>query len=218
MASLADRVDIPVLYLPTARRDYLDQAIASAEGQGRVTVEPGIVGHTGRARAAAFAKGKAEFVGLLDYDDLLLPGAVAACLEALERHPEAVGAYTGYRTIDAQGAITATVEARNWSPVHMLCKLGSPHTPIHFTLMRRAAMMRCLDVLRWPEAAVLDDTCAYSALTQFGPWVHIPAPLYRYRRHPGNTTNGLTPEYCKAVIRRITPLLMPVIKRSRAWG
>jgi glycosyltransferase involved in cell wall biosynthesis len=53
-----------------------------------------------RNRGTALARG--QFVAFLDADDLWTPGKLAAQLEALERHPEAVLAYSWVNYMDSQ--------------------------------------------------------------------------------------------------------------------
>ena len=66
------------------------------------------------ARNTALAATHAPFVFPLDADDLAVPGALAAMVEALERHPAAVVAYGDYREFgehDLLRAVPETVDA-----------------------------------------------------------------------------------------------------------
>lgn len=80
-------IDLHILTHDGTRADWLEQALASADGQG-ATVH--VVDNTGRSvgqgRARGYQLGSHEFVAYLDSDDYLLPGAIEACLEGLKQH------------------------------------------------------------------------------------------------------------------------------------
>lgn len=84
-------IDIHVLTHSGTRPDWLAQCLASLEGQPcTVHVLQGVEGSVGAGRARGYALGIHEFVGYLDSDDYLLPGALAHCLEELQQHQAVV--------------------------------------------------------------------------------------------------------------------------------
>ena len=103
---MSARVDLHILTSQKTRPEWLEQAIASVTGQP-VTLR--IIENTGRAtgvgRAQAYRESAAEFVACLDDDDALLPGAIQACLDALDANPSAIGAYTDAFYIDESGQV-----------------------------------------------------------------------------------------------------------------
>lgn len=80
-------IDIHVLTHSGTRPEWLAQCLASLEGQPcTVHVLQGVEGSVGAGRALGYALGQHEFVGYLDSDDYLLPGALAHCLDELQQH------------------------------------------------------------------------------------------------------------------------------------
>lgn len=80
-------IDIHVLTYSGTRADWLAQCLASLEGQPCAAhIVIGVEGHVGAGRAKGFALGEHEFVAYVDSDDYLLPGALDACLLALDTH------------------------------------------------------------------------------------------------------------------------------------
>ena len=80
-------IDLHVLTHAGTRADWLEQALASADGQGATVHVVDNAGRSvGQGRARGYQLGSHEFVAYLDSDDYLLPGAIAACLEGLRRH------------------------------------------------------------------------------------------------------------------------------------
>lgn len=77
-------IDIHILTHSGTREDWLRQCLCSIDGQPCIPrVLRGVEGSVGAGRAKGYALGDSEFVGYVDSDDYLLPGALAACLSAL---------------------------------------------------------------------------------------------------------------------------------------
>lgn len=80
-------IDVHVLTHEGTRSDWLDQCLASLEGEG-VTVH--VVDNAGRSvgegRARGYALGTHPYVSYVDSDDYVLPGCFAACRAGLETH------------------------------------------------------------------------------------------------------------------------------------
>lgn len=80
-------IDIHVLTHSGTRDDWLEQCLSSMRDQPcTVHVVSGEEGHIGQGRAAGFSLGEHPYVGYVDSDDYVLPGAMAACLSALTHH------------------------------------------------------------------------------------------------------------------------------------
>lgn len=121
---------------------YLDEAIRSALAQTYPHVEVIVVddGSTDDSRTVAARYGddityiwqenqglsaarntgiraaSGDYIALLDADDLLEPGYLAALMATLEEHPEASGAYCGYRFVDQHNCLLPQVENRTPPP------------------------------------------------------------------------------------------------------
>lgn len=98
---MRSRVDLHILTHPGARPDWLAQAIASTAGEPANVHVLHNNASIGAGRARGLALGSGEFVTWLDSDDVLLPGAIQACVDALDAHPDAVAAFTDNRQVDA---------------------------------------------------------------------------------------------------------------------
>lgn len=82
-------IDIHVLTYSGTRQEWLDQCLESIASQSGATlhVVQGDEGNVGAGRARGYLLGEHEYVGYVDSDDYLLPGAVDACLEGIQgRH------------------------------------------------------------------------------------------------------------------------------------
>jgi glycosyltransferase involved in cell wall biosynthesis len=82
----------------------LEAARTAAAGNPRVTLlgQPNAGAHHTLNRAIALAAG-ADFIGILNSDDLYEPQRIESCLRCLELHPGAAVVTTRLRMIDAQG-------------------------------------------------------------------------------------------------------------------
>ncbi len=113
-------------------REILDRAQAQ---DPRIRVEyresnNGIVAASNDALAMA----RAEFVALLDHDDLLHPDALAHVAEALDRTPEADYVYTDEDKVDLVGRHSSPFFKPEWSPERMRTQMYT----CHFSVLRRS--------------------------------------------------------------------------------
>ena len=116
---------------------FLGEAIASADAQGSLVSEIVVVddGSTDETRAVAtrdpsvrylhqerrglsaarnsgWRASSGDHIAFLDADDRLLPGAIEAGIEALERWPRAAFAFGHYELMDEEGAVLPTWRER----------------------------------------------------------------------------------------------------------
>lgn len=84
-------IDVHVLTHEGTRKEWLEQCLASLEGEPVNVFVVDNTGHSvGAGRAKGYALGASEFVSYVDSDDYVLPGCFAACLEALKKHDAVV--------------------------------------------------------------------------------------------------------------------------------
>ena len=80
-------IDVHVLTYEGTQQEWLAQCLQSLEGHPINVV---VIDNTGRSvgegRARGYAMGLSPFVAYVDSDDYLLPGALDACLLALDTH------------------------------------------------------------------------------------------------------------------------------------
>ena len=80
-------IDIHVLTYSGTQEAWLRQCLASLADQPcTVHLVQGDEGNVGSGRARGYLLGDHDYVGYVDSDDFLLPGAAEACLEGLKKH------------------------------------------------------------------------------------------------------------------------------------
>lgn len=211
-------VDLHILTYGRTKRhtDWLEQALASCEGQAAT---PHLIdnenGTIGEGRAIGLAKGTADYVGWLDDDDWLLPGAVESCLDALTNHPEAVGAFTDelrYRD-GVQIGVGEGNGTGPWSPELQLSRISYAR---HLVVMRRSAVMPYLPAIA--RCVKLSEYVLRGLIAQHGPWIHVERDGYVHRQHDENiaTVAPTTSEHVLAAVNHVRPVLMPLILAARA--
>lgn len=173
-------------------------------------VHGGYDGHIGAARAHAFQLGCAEYVTWADDDDWVEPGAMAQCIEYLDRHPECVGVYTDYYAIDEDGKMIKEHPQNAWNPLRQLCSLTEV---LHLHVMRRAPVMQYLDELKnWPT---FEEYVLLGLLSQHGDWHHIPTMGYAKRKKPKTVSSMrlATQDLWHRAVKRVAPALLDAKKR-----
>jgi glycosyltransferase involved in cell wall biosynthesis len=145
--------------------------------------------HNGGQVAAlnsGFRRATGEYLGWLNSDDVLLPGAVAAVVEALEADPELLLVFGDNVFIDEAGAEMGPALAQPFDLVRMIrrCENGVPQPG---SLFRRRAL----------EIAPLNEKGYYFFDYEFairlgsvGKVQHLPRMLAGYRLHPESKTVG----------------------------
>lgn len=170
------------------------EACAAAAPRGRMVVvrnerQEGIAAT--RARALSLAGG--EFVGLLDSDDLWLPGKVRPQVELLTAQPGA-----GLTHADFEAFNSETGEALPWhpewdleeDPLVELVRRGC-FVMTGTTLIRRAAIDTRGVGFVSPDYASYDDYLLFLTIALDWQLAYEPRTVMRYRRHEGNLTNVL---------------------------
>lgn len=205
-----------MLFQPGTPSKWFDQAVESAIPQPCFLH---ILHHTdsiGSGRAKGFALGTSPFVGCLDPDDYLLPGAVQACVAALEADPKAVGAFTDEIWIDdADGALIGHGHSTGtgaWDKARQMTQVSYGR---HLAIMRREHVTRYLHDIA--DIDRLSEWVLRGLITQHGHWVHVEMDGYAHRIHDGNTGKTTTAAQIKAAYAKVLPVLQPkkAVERSR---
>lgn len=172
------KVDTHVLLMPDTNRQWWEECQVSFRHEPiNLHLAEGVPGHIGKARAKAYQLGNAPYLSFIDPDDLIVPGAFQACIDTLDAHPEACGAYTDEVLIDPAGEhLGAGIwTGRLWNPLLML----EPKYMHHIIVMRREFVLRHLaEMEKWPNLA---EFVLKGLLTQYGPWVHAGKVGYKWR-------------------------------------
>ena len=173
-------VDTHILMLPDTSREWWEQCQESlATEPVNIHTIKGVEGHIGKGRMLGFARGDSPYVSCVDPDDIVVPGAFRACIEALELNPHLCGAYTDEVLIDDNGEELepGIWSGREWNPLLQL----EPKYLHHIFVMRREFVNYHLNELsKWPVMAEYVLKCL---LVQHGPWLHINRVGYKWRIH-----------------------------------
>lgn len=141
--------------------------------------------HLGAARNTGQRLATGEALLFLDSDDLLAPLALERMAQALDARPEAALVYCASQFIDADGNLSAApfghpfLEGDVWEQLiagNFIRSAGS-------VLIRRSALEK---VGPWVTRELLrsnEDWEMWLRLSEVGPLVHVPEPLFLYRLH-----------------------------------
>ena len=132
-----------------------------------------------------FAQARGEYLGWLNSDDTLLPGAISRLVGALERDRGLSLAYGDAVWLDEDSRPLGPQRARE-ADVRAMARSGSAHLLQPASLWRREA---------WERAGPLDesfhyvfDTVFFLRLAARGRTRYLPEPLAGYRIHPASKT------------------------------
>lgn len=139
------------------------------------------------ATNAAVALGTGEFVALLDHDDELTPGALAAVAAVLVANPEADVAYTDEDKLDGQGLPFGPRFKPDFSPDYLLT---TPYMG-HLLVVRRA-LMASLGGMRSKMDGSQDYDLMLRATEAARQVVHVPEVAYHWRIVPGSAAGDPT--------------------------
>ena len=144
-----------------------------------------------RAHALRLARG--ELVGVLDSDDLWLPGKVGPQVELLAEHPEAGLVHAEFEAFDSDTGRRVPWK-REWhlgaDQLVELVRVGC-FVMTGTTLIRRSAIDRRGVGFINPGYPSYDDYLLYLTIALDWDFVHEDRLVMRYRRHAGNLTNVL---------------------------
>jgi glycosyltransferase involved in cell wall biosynthesis len=176
-----------------ATADLLDTRAAEAP-PGRMKVvrheqQQGIAAT--RAHALRLAEG--ELIGMLDSDDLWLPGKLGPQVELLETEPEVGLVHAAFEAFDS-----ATGQPVPWSPkwdhdadqLVELVRVGCFVAPGTVLMRRKAIETRGVGFVN-PGYASYDDYLLFLVLALDWKLDYEERSVMRYRRHGGNLTNVL---------------------------
>jgi hypothetical protein len=207
------KIDVHVLLLPTTDPILWRECLQSLENEPvNIHVAEGVPGHIGKARYGGFSQGTSPYVSCVDPDDLVIPGAFAACLETLEAHPEACGVYTDELIIDHDGKVVkpGIWSQAPWNPLFQL----EPKYLHHIYVMRRCFVEKYyLELLRWPS---MPEFILKGLITAHGPWIHVGRFGYKWRMTKGSAHTRMSPSTICAAQWRVIPALRNAARKYKA--
>lgn len=119
-------------------------------------------------------------------DDVHAPTMVSACIDALENHPEMIGAFTGTLQIDEHGSPIKTEASRlrSESPrpyVRFRHIIAVPNSCFPIFGVYRTGTMKSTNLM---TGLVGSDRTLLAELSLIGRWIEIPEALVGRRMHP----------------------------------
>ncbi|KZY41209.1 hypothetical protein A3731_12260 [Roseovarius sp. HI0049] len=141
-------------------------------------------GGIGFASNQAVRMSNSLYIGQLDSDDALKPGAVRTLMEYLDAHPDIVCCYSSAERVDENG--THVKNEYSW-PVFSREKMMITSITHHFRMFRRAAWER---TSRFREDIVnAVDYDMFLKLSEIGAFHHVDEVFYQRRWHGRNTSS-----------------------------
>jgi len=176
--------DLEVCIANDGSRDDTLAVLERAFGdEPRVRWEDGENGGIGHASNRAVRMTRGLYVGQLDSDDVLKPGAVRQLMEYLDAHPRAACCYSSAERINADGHHIKN--EYNW-PVFSREKMMITSIAHHFRMFRRAAWERTTGFRTDIRNAI--DYDMFLKLSETGAFHHVDQVLYQRRWHGRNTS------------------------------
>ena len=136
----------------------------------------------------AFARTTGTYVGWLNSDDTLLPGAVSLVVDALQSNPDALFAYGDAILTDADGARTSYFLSADLRPVEMV-RTVTDHINPQGALFRRDALLAAGPL----EGYYCWDFELMLRLGLAGRAVRIERPVATFRLHDESKSIGSSP-------------------------
>jgi glycosyltransferase involved in cell wall biosynthesis len=172
-------------------------------------------------RNLALARVDEPFVQNVDHDDLLLPGALAAGVEALEAEPDAALAFGRTVHLEPDGRRTHPWRDRVAFPVGRIeagaipsfwLEHGRDGMPMSPVIWRRD---RLVAIGGWPALPALYDPAAVMAAAELWPAVHVDADVQLYRLHDEQTTGSAWFEVRREADERFVRARIESLRRVR---
>lgn len=167
--------------------EWFETAVWSVDYGTLVVVDDLDGGHVGKARADGLSACKDyRYAAVLDSDDQLLPGAVQACVEALEAAPDAAFAWTRHELLCEPECPVGT------PPLHQAPKSRLDHCDLanHLCVFRTERVLPHLD--RIAGYRVMPEHILRALLLRDHPAVFVDRIGYRWRQHLNQTSRKAT--------------------------
>lgn len=176
------------------------------------------------ARNTGVRESRGRYIALLDADDIWFAGYLAALVALLEANPRAGAAYSGWRYIDANGALLPQQSTRTVPPDQFYTTLAYTNFLVPSGVLARRACLEQAGPFDVSLRAV-EDRDMWLRIARHHSIVGVPRALVGYRTHGENMTRDLARMETarRQVIARHfgpaegDPQSWPPLRR-RAWG
>jgi glycosyltransferase involved in cell wall biosynthesis len=171
-----------------------------------------------------FAMASGDYIGVVNSDDPLLPGAVRAAVEGFRFHPDAVVVYPDWLAIDANSKALRTIRVREFDYERMVRRFQCTVGPGAF--IRREVVMRVGG--RDAGYRYVADFELWLRLGLVGPFVRVPKVAATFRVHPESASiaqqGHAMAEERLALVRRffargdLPPTIRRLERESTSWA
>lgn len=180
-----DVADLDVCIANDGSRDHTMDLLRQRYGsEPRVKILDNPNGGIGFASNSAIRMSNSLYIGQLDSDDALKPGAVRRLMSYLDDHPHVVCAYGSCERIDAAGNYVK--DEYSW-PVFTREKMMITSIAHHFRMFRRQAWERTTQFREDIVNGV--DYDIFLKMSETGEFHHVDETLYQRRWHGENTSH-----------------------------
>lgn len=124
---MANLIDVHIIHLPNENKEWWAECEASLVGHPiNIFHVDGTVGDIFVGREAGYRQGTAPYVSFVDPDDIVMPGAFQACLDAIQSGDYS-GVYTMSEVIQEGQPIKPFHEFREWTLQNSIYNLTEIH-------------------------------------------------------------------------------------------
>lgn len=157
-------------------------------------------GHISKASNSALELVTADYVALMDHDDVLTPDALFWVAQTIIEHPDVQLIYSDEDKLTDQGQRYGAYFKPDWNPELLLSHNFICHLGVYRT--QRVRSLGGFDPA-FDGAQDYDLALRYSAALASNEIQHIPRILYHWRATPGSTANGIHEKpYAEPLIRQ----------------
>lgn len=181
------RCDLHVIVCPYCNPVWVDELMADLREQPVNLYLPSCVeGNVGASRVHGFAMGEAEYVSFADPDDRVLPGAVAACIEALDADDGLGAVFTGEQVVN-EGL--EPIYGPDVAPYDRALHLANPRHVHGLIVMRRRLVEPLLEELALLRA--IPEWYLTFAIAKTARLERVPMLGRLWRWHPTQATRQM---------------------------
>ena len=183
---MTNPVDVHILHLPGENEHWWELCKESLKGHPiNIHNLDGVVNNMWEGRCRGYRLGTAPYVSFVDPDDIVMPGAFQACLDALESEPEVGGAHTNSAIIDEEGNITRKRMIREDYRMTI-----ARHRVHQIAVMRRPVLEKAMELIEVPDdTIVFADYVIFAHAAMVAPWRFLHITGYQWRQHEGGQHN-----------------------------
>jgi hypothetical protein len=171
-------IDVQIILSRLDNPYWRQQCLESIDGPVRVHVGPCIAGDVTAARMAVWDNCGGDLLSFVDPDDVVMPGAFAACHDQLDLYPHCGGVCTFEELIGVDGKVIDPALNTDIEQV-----VRTPRAAHHLLVVRRGVYQEVRE--RLPETPCLHWALAIAAHLRGG-LVRVPRVGYQWRIHKDN--------------------------------